>query len=414
MSSNPSILIIGTADTKSAEMQYLEERIKSLDVEAKVMDVGVLEGASFPVEYTNEDVARAADTTIQAIIDSGDENTAMTLMAQGAVTLAVKLYSEGAIDGMIALGGSMGTDLALDVAAALPIGVPKFVVSTIAFSPTIPPNRLSPDLMMILWAGGLYGLNAACKAVLSQAAGAVAGAARAVEKPSKDRPVVGMSSLGSSCLPYMKTLSPELERRGYEVAVFHATGMGGMAIERLAEQKYFCAVLDLALSELSNEAHGGILSAGDGRLTAAGKAGIPQIFAPGATDMVDIATWQEVPERFKDRGYHAHNRLIASVGTTPDERINTAKFICNRIGQATGPTAFVLPRKGIHNWDVEGGDLYDPESMRVFADAFVDAIPSRTDFHNLDIHISDPAFCEQVLNIFDKWVEEGIVPRGRS
>jgi uncharacterized protein (UPF0261 family) len=222
---------------------------------------------------------------------------------------------------MIALGGSMGTDLALDVAAILPIGVPKFVVSTIAFSPTIATDRLSPDIMMILWAGGLYGLNAVCKAVLSQAAGAVAGAARAVEKSAGNKPVVGMSSLGSSCLPYMKTLSPALEKRGYEVAVFHATGMGGMAIERLSEQKYFCAVLDLALCELSNAAHGGILTAGANRLTNAGRMGIPQILAPGASDMVDIAKWQPVPEHFKDRDYHAHNRLIASVGATADERV---------------------------------------------------------------------------------------------
>lgn len=412
MSTQKTILMIGTADTKSDEMQYLAERIRSLGVNPVIMDVGVLQGASFPVEYTNEDVANFAGTTIQGVIDSGDENSAMTLMANGATALATKLHAEGKIDGMIALGGSMGTDLALDVAGALPIGVPKFVVSTIAFSPTIAPNRLSPDIMMILWAGGLYGLNAACKAVLSQAAGAVAGAARAVEKPMNDKPVIGMSSLGGSCLPYMKTLSPALEARGYEVAVFHATGMGGMAIERLAEQKYFAAVLDLAMSELTNAAHGGILTAGPDRLTAAGKNGIPQIVAPGASDMYDIATWQPIPEHLKERGYHAHNRLIASVGTTPEERVQTAELICERLAGSSGPTAFVLPRQGIHNWDVEGGDLHDPEAMAVYADAFKRLMPSSTEFHDLDVHISDDVFCEVVLSIFDKWVADGVIPPG--
>lgn len=413
MTSKPTILVIGTADTKSEEMQYLENRINALNVDAVIMDVGVLEPASFPVAYTNEDVANHADTTIQAIIDSGDENTAMTLMAKGASALTAKLYGEGKIDGMIALGGSMGTDLALDCAAVLPIGVPKFVVSTIAFSPTIAAERLSPDIMMILWAGGLYGLNAACKAVLSQAAGAVAGASRAVEKPSNERPVVGMSSLGSSCLPYMKILSPALEKRGYEVAVFHATGMGGMAIERLAEQNYFCCVMDLALCELSNAAHGGVLTAGENRLTNAGKNGIPQILAPGASDMVDIATWGGIPDKFKDRDYHAHNRLIASVATTTEERVETAELICSRIKEAKGPTAFVLPRHGIHAWDKEGEPMYDPDIMSKYADAFVANMPKNTELHELEAHICDGIFCETVLNIFDQWVAQGHIPAGK-
>jgi uncharacterized protein (UPF0261 family) len=267
--------------------------------------------------------------------------------------------------------------------------------------------------MMILWAGGLYGLNAVCKAVLSQAAGAVAGAARAVEKSAGNKPVVGMSSLGSSCLPYMKTLSPELEKRGYEVAVFHATGMGGMAIERLSEQKYFCAVLDLALCELSNAAHGGILTAGANRLTNAGRMGIPQILAPGASDMVDIATWQPVPEHFKDRDYHAHNRLIASVGATADERVKTAEYICDKIGIATGPTAFVLPRQGIHAWDKAGESMHDPDAMEKYAEAFVKSLPEATELHDLDAHICDPIFCETILAIFDKWVEQGLIPAGK-
>lgn len=412
MSAKPTILIIGTCDTKSEEVQYLKNRINALDVNAIVMDVGVLEPADFPVELSNEDVARAANTTIQAIIDSGDENSAMTLMAQGAETLTDRLYKDGKIDGMIALGGSMGTDLALDAAAVLPIGVPKFVVSTIAFSPTIAADRLSPDIMMILWAGGLYGLNAACKAVLSQAAGAVAGAAKAVEKPANDRPVIGMSSLGSSCLPYMKTLSPELEKRGYEVAVFHATGMGGMAIERLSEQNYFACVLDLALCELSNAAHGGVLTAGENRLSQAGANGIPQILAPGASDMVDIATWRPIPERFKDRGYHAHNRLIASVATTAPERVETAELICQKIAAAKGPTAFVLPRHGIHAWDKEGEPMYDPETMSAYADAFVSNMPEHTELHDLDAHLTDAIFTDTILAIFDKWVEEGKIPPG--
>ena len=150
--------------------------------------------------------------------------------------------------------------LALDVAAVLPLGVPKFIVSTIAYSHLLPPERIAPDLMMILWAGGLYGLNPICRAVLSQACGAVLGAARHGMKPDSDRPLVGMTSLGSSCLKYMKHLKPELEKRGYDVAVFHSTGMGGRAFEAIAAQKGFAAVFDLCIQEVSNHHNGTVVT----------------------------------------------------------------------------------------------------------------------------------------------------------
>jgi uncharacterized protein (UPF0261 family) len=253
MTERPTVLVIGTADTKADEMKFLRTCIEKVGVTAIMMDVGVLRGATFPVEIDQNKVAEAAGFTIPQVIDSGDENSAMQIMSRGASAIALDLHHKGEIQGMIALGGSMGTDLALDVALALPLGVPKFVISTIAFSRLIPPERLSPDLMMILWAGGLYGLNSVCKSVLSQAAGAVAGAVQAVEPPQKTKPVIGMSGLGTSCLNYTATLVPALTALGYEVAVFHATGMGGRALETLADQRQFAAIFDFATSEISNQ-----------------------------------------------------------------------------------------------------------------------------------------------------------------
>ncbi len=153
---------------------------------------------------------------------------------------------------MLALGGTMGTDLSFDVASSLLLGVPKVVLSTVAFSHLIPPDRITPDLMMVLWAGGLYGLNSLCKSALAQAAGAAVGAMKAAQPPRFDRPLIGMTSLGKSCLSYMVHLKPALELRGFEVVVFHTTGMGGRAFEALAEQGQFAAVLDLSLQELAN------------------------------------------------------------------------------------------------------------------------------------------------------------------
>ena len=200
----PNILVLGTGDTKSEELEFMASVIREAGGVPVMVDVSILGDPPYKPEYSRHDVAAAVAMTIEAIATSGDENSAMELMATGAATLVRNLHEAGQVDGIIVLGGSLGTDLALDVAAVLPLGVPKFVVSTIAYSHLLPPERIAPDLMMILWAGGLYGLNSICRSVLSQACGAVVGAARFGIRPNSERPLIGMTSLGSSCLKYMK------------------------------------------------------------------------------------------------------------------------------------------------------------------------------------------------------------------
>jgi uncharacterized protein (UPF0261 family) len=409
----PNILVIGTGDTKSDELLFMADVIGKSGGLPVMVDVSVLGDPPYMPDYSKHDIARAADTTIEAIINSGDENSAMALMANGASTLVRDLYDAGQVDGMIVLGGSMGTDLALDTAAVLPLGVPKFIVSTIAYSHLLPPERIAPDLMMILWAGGLYGLNPICKSVLSQACGAVVGAAKAGIRPSDDRPLIGMTSLGSSCLRYMKILKPELEKRGYDVAVFHATGMGGRAYEAIAAQKGFAAALDLCIQEVSNHANGTVVTSGPDRMENAGRAGIPQIVAPGAVDMVDMPAWQTVPERFGGRPYHAHNRLIGSVTTSPDGRRDVARVIADKLATAGAPVAFVLPAKGIQEWDQEGEPLHEPEALDAFNDEIRKAMPDSVQFSEVDAHINAPEFSARVLDILDRWVADGIVPKGK-
>jgi len=305
----------------------------------------------------------------------------------------------------------MGTDLALDVTSALPLGMPKFIVSTVAYSHLIPADRLAPDLMMILWAGGLYGLNSVCRSILSQAAGAVMGACSAVVAPGKQRPRVAIGSLGKSCLSYMVDLNPELEKRGFEPVVFHCTGMGGRAMESLIEQGAFVAVFDFALCELSNLLRGSVVNAGASRLEAAGRFGIPQIVAPGASDMIDVQSWAPVPAQYEGRPYHAHNRLIGSVTSTTDERCELARFISGRLNKAKGPTAFLLPRKGIHAWDLEGQPLHDPDGHKAYVEEFRSSIRSPVKLYDLDLHINDREFVTKALEVFDAWMEQGLIPK---
>ena len=410
----PNILVIGTGDTKSDELLFMADIIAKAGGLPVMIDVSVLGDPPYLPDYSRHDIAKAANTTIQTIIDSGDENSAMALMAEGASNLVRTLHEAGQVDGMIVLGGSMGTDLALDAAAVLPLGVPKFIVSTIAYSHLLPPERIAPDLMMILWAGGLYGLNPICRSVLSQACGAVVGAAKVGIKPDNERPLIGMTSLGSSCLKYMKYLKPELEKRGYDVAVFHSTGMGGRAYEAIAAQKGFAAVFDLCIQEVTNHHNGSVVTSGPDRMENAGRAGIPQIVSAGAVDMVDIQAWQTLPVHFADRPYHAHNRLIGSVTTGPDGRRDVARVIARKLENATAPVAFILPLGGIQEWDQVGEPLHEPEALAAFLDEMRKVVPARVQFEETDVHINAPEFAAEALAIFDKWVAEGVIPRGRA
>ena len=414
MTEDRTILVVGTYDTKEDELSFIAEVIRGQGGRVLTMDVSVLGDPSRPADISKHDVAAAAGSSIDEAIAAGDENVAMQIMARGAARLAAEGHAAGRFDAVLALGGTMGTDLALDLCAALPLGVPKYIVSTVAFSPLIPPERLAADVQMILWAGGLYGLNSVCRSSLSQAAGAVLGAARAVTPPDRDRPLIGMTSFGKTVLRYMVPLKPALEARGFEVAIFHATGMGGRAFESLAAEGAFAAVLDFAPQELGNHLMGSSVSAGPDRMTGAGRAGMPQIVSTGCCDLVDFVGWQEVPPRLRGQEVHAHNRLLSSVLMTAGQRREMAGAMAERLAEARGPVTVLLPRKGGNEWDRPGGPLSDPEALEVFVQALRRALPKQVALVELDAHINDPAFAEAALAQVDAWIADGTLPDPRA
>ena len=407
--SDKTILVIGTYDTKDDELNYLRDRICSQGGGVLTMDVSVLGDPSIPTDISKHEIAETGGSSIEAAIASEDENVAMQIMANGAVAKVLELYFAGRIHGVIILGGSMGTDLALDVCQALPVGVPKYIVSTVSFSAMLPPERLAADVQMILWAGGLYGLNSICKSSLSQAAGAVLGAARAIEAPKLEKPLIGMTSFGKTILHYMVTLKPELEKRGFEVAVFHATGMGGRAFESLASQGRFAAVMDFAPQEICNQIFASGITAGPDRMTNAGKSAIPQIIAPACYDMVDLIGWQDIPAHFQNRESHAHNRLITSIVLNHDERRQVAREFNKRLAGAQSETTYILPTQGCNEWDRKGAPLHDKQGLDVFIQETRDTRPKNVDLIELDCHINDPEFSETALSILDNWIAAGVV-----
>jgi len=274
----------------------------------------------------------------------------------------------------------------------------------------IPPERIPADVQMILWAGGLYGLNSICKASLSQAAGAVLGAARAVEPPRRDRPLIGMTSFGKTVLRYMVHLKPALEARGFEVAVFHATGMGGRAFESLAAAGAFAAVLDFEPQEVGNHLFGSAISAGPDRMMAAGQAGVPQIVSIGCHDLVDLVGWHPVPEQFRDSPFHAHNRILSSVVLDGDQRRAVARAITTRLGRAKGPVTLLVPSEGAHEWDRPGGPLQNKAGLEAFLAELRGACPSNVRLIELGCHINDAAFSDAALAIVDGWIAAGVLP----
>lgn len=409
--STKTILVVGTFDTKDDELGFIAQVIRDQGGHVLTMDVSVLGEPSKATNYSKHDVAGEGGSTIQTAIDSADENRAMQIMAKGASLLALRLYTEGSFDGILVLGGTMGTDLALDVTAALPLGVPKYIVSTVAFSPLIPAERLAADTQMILWAGGLYGLNSVCKASLSQAAGAVLGAARAAQLPDPSKPLIGMTSLGTSALKYVVPLKPALEQRGFEVAVFHATGMGGRAFEALAGKGAFVCVFDFCTQELGNHVNGSDISAGADRLSNAGASATAQIIAPGCYDLVDVVGWQPIAEKWAQHISHEHNRLLTSIVLEAKETEKVARAHSQQLAKAVGPVAMILPELGLGEWDREGADLHNPQGLAAFISELLATLPEHVQVHRIPCHINDAAFAAKALEIFDNWCDEGLVMR---
>ena len=218
-----------------------------------------------------------------------------------------------------------------------------------------------------------------------------------------------MMSLGTSALKYVIPLKPALEDRGFEVAVFHATGMGGRAFESLAKQGVFTCVFDFCTQELGNHVHGSNISAGPDRLTNAGARGTPQIVAPGCYDLVDIVGWQALPERWSMHPSHAHNRLITSVVLNGEERKAVARAHSEQLAKATGPVAMILPAQGLGEWDREGADLHDKEGLQAFLSELEATLPANVAQHPIDCHINDAAFAEKALEIFDAWCADGTI-----
>lgn len=398
------IIVIGTLDTRGEEIRYLADRIEEKGHEARVMDVGVLGEIPFRPAISRDQVAQAAGTTIKDIIALHHEGRAMSVMAEGASKVIHGLLEKGEVDGVIAAGGSMSTSLALDAMRPLPMGLPKMIVSTIAFSPLVTPDSVPTDLSMMLWPAGLYGLNKISRKILDAAGGAIGGAAENFRKvETRRKKTVGITSLGTSQLKFVRTLKPALEERGYDVAVFHTAGMGGRAYEKAITDGIIDVALDLSLVELMDQVLGGATTSGSIRLQSAGKRGIPQIVGAAGISNFFWFSGKPLPPELADRKHHRHNQLLTIVVAKTEDKRKLGELVAERLNNARGPAAVVIPLVG----SIEGdrhpkSPFHDPEGGRAFANALKSKLKPEIEVIELDAHANDPVFSETILKIFDR------------
>ncbi len=396
-----TIAIVGTLDTKGDEVDYVRELIWRRGHRVIVIDPGILGQAPFPPDITREQVAEAAGADLKELGALGDEATAIMTMAVGAAKIARGLYSSNTLDGIIALGGSMGTSLGAAVMKALPLTMPKLMVSTVAFTPLISGEAVGQDLTIMPTVVDLWGLNRITKSVLENAAGAIIGMVETYEKREvPEKPLIGVTTIGSAACKYASWVKPLLEDRGYEAAVFHANGIGGRTFEQFIEQGLLDGALDLCIFELVNHLCGGILAVED-RLEAMGKRAIPIVFTPGVLWLAGGPA-ESLPTQFKNRKIHPHNPLVTNVEATKDELIMVAKVIAQRLNKAIGPTILLLPTQGFSEPDRPWREYHNPEVRDAFMETLKGSIESKIEVIELNVHINDPEFAQEAVSIFDR------------
>ena len=372
-----AILLIGTLDTKGLEVGFVRDRLQLQGLETLVVDVGSAGPPTIRPDIPREEVLRHA-----AAEASTDRGESVTAMARGAARLAVELHHAGRVEGVFGLGGSAGTVIASSAMRALPFGLAKVLVSTLASGQTRPFLEGS-DIALFPAVADLAGLNRLTRVVLTNAAhalaGMVAGRASGVELPIKPAQVVAATMFGvtTRCVDQARMRLEALARdagQSVEVLVFHATGVGGQAMESLIRAGQISGVLDLTTTELADELVGGILSSGPDRLKAAVAQGIPQVVSVGALDMVNFGPRATVPERFSGRTFHVHNPSVTLMRTDPVENAELGRRIAAILAETTVPIVVLLPLGGVSAIDVPGTAWHDPVANEALFAAIRDGL----------------------------------------
>jgi uncharacterized protein (UPF0261 family) len=385
-----TVVLIGTLDTKGVEYAYLRDRLLEHGVDVVVVDAGVHEPVGLAPDITRGEVAGAGGADIAELAARGDRGAAVEAMAGGAEAVIRALYAAGRLDATLALGGSGGTAIATRAMRALPVGVPKVMVSTVASGDTRPYVG-AVDVTMMYSVVDIAGVNRVSARIMTNAAAAAAGMALAAVPVLEAKPLVAATMFGVTT-PCVTRARERLEELGYEVLVFHATGAGGQSMEALAAGGFLAGVLDATTTELADDLVGGVLSAGPDRLQAAGAAGLPQVVSLGALDMVNFGPRETVPPQFEGRNLYVHNATVTLMRTTPEECAELGRRIGRKLSSATGPTALYIPLGGISMIAGPGQPFHDAAADEALVSGLRETLEPAVEVHERSEEINDPAF----------------------
>jgi uncharacterized protein (UPF0261 family) len=391
-----TILIIGTLDTKGLEFAYIRDLILARGHKTLVLDVGVVGTPGFEADISAEEVSTAGLVALDALRKKADRGYALEIMAKGASVITARLQEDGMIDGVISLGGSGGTSIATTAMQVLPVGLAKLMVSTMA-SGNVATYVDVKDITMMYSVVDVAGLNSLSRKIFANAVGAICGMVEQEVTAAEDKPLITATMFGVTT-PCVTMVREGLEKRGFEVLVFHATGSGGRSMEALISAGFISGVADITTTEWCDELVGGVLSAGPERLDAAAKAGIPQVVSLGALDMVNFGAMETVPEKFKQRTLYKHNASVTLMRTTAEENAELGRIIATKLNQTKVPTALFVPLHGVSMIDAPGQPFHSPEADQALFAAIREHLDtSKVELIEMPNHINDPEFAEAML-----------------
>ncbi len=401
-----TVVLLGTLDTKGVEYEYVRKHIQAEGCDTVLVDAGILGTPLTQPDIFREEVAKAAGVDFAQLVQAKDRGASVEAMARGAEKIVQDLYTKGQLQGIFGVGGSGNTTIVTQAMRALPVGIPKLVVSTVASGDTRPYVGAT-DITMMYSVVDISGINSISEKILTNAAAAIAGMARAnadFKASTASKPLIGATMFGVTT-PAVTEARNLLEAQGYEVLVFHATGTGGQSMEALVNGGFLTGVLDLTTTELADELVGGVLSAGPERLEAAGNQGVPQVVSLGALDMVNFGPVDTVPEKFQKRNLYKHNATVTLMRTTPTENAQLGEIIARKLNAAKGPVTLFIPLKGISMIATEGGPFHDAEADKALIDALKKNLDERIEVRELDMDINDPRFAKAMTDRLVEYIK---------
>jgi uncharacterized protein (UPF0261 family) len=397
MANRARIMLIGAFDTKGEEYRFVKELIESRGHDVVTMNIGVIaEPNAINPDWSAASVADAGGATLTELRSRKDRGHAMTIMSKGAEVLTRQVYERGGFDGVLGMGGTGGSSVISAAMRALPIGVPKVLVSTAASGDTRAMVG-TKDITLIPSVVDVAGVNSISRMIYSRAVGAVCGMVeQEVSENPKDKPIIAVTMFGNTteCVNYCVSL---LTEAGYECLVFHCTGIGGQTMEDLVNDGKITAVLDITTTEWADQLCGGVFAAGPSRLEAAGKAGIPHLIVPGCIDMVNFGSIDTVPDQYADRKLIVWNPAVTLMRTNVEENLALGEIFAEKANASKGKVRVLLPLKGVSILDSEDQPFWWPEADAAMFNALRDGLDERIPLEEMDVNINDPRFAARAV-----------------